>query len=133
MQNGLQRVSFQRSGGSFHMVLSGTVEFSSEQATVSSAPPAASRTLSPDETSMFAQLDIPALRSWSASSPQAGQPDRYQYDVTLEIANADPVSLRFHEGSTGASGQPVAGLGDLAAWVRSETAALWKQKTAPRA
>jgi len=114
------------------MVLSGTIEFSSTQATVSGAPPSAPRTLSPDERSMFAQLDIPALRSWSASAPQAGQPDRYQYDVTLEVANAAPVSLRFHEGSIDALKQQVAGLGDLAAWVRSETAALWKQKTTPR-
>ena len=128
MQNGLRRVIFQRSGGSFHMVVGGTVSFEQAGATVASEAAPGTRTLSPEELTMFERLDVVRLRSWAASAPQIGQPDRYQYDVTLELADAAPLKLQFHEGPGFASNQDVSGLGDLAAWVKNEAAAIWKRK-----
>lgn len=132
MQNGLRRLQFERSGGSFPLSLKGTVDFDGPQGHISAVSLAAMRPLSAEERTMFARLDIPALRAWGVSSSQMGQPDRYQYDVTLDVADGAPVSLRFYENSIDGLKAQDASLGDLAAWVRSATTEIWKQKIAPR-
>jgi len=132
MQNGLRRMVFHRSGGAFSMTLGGTVVFGQAEATVNPDAAPGARTLSPEELAMFERLDMTGLRSWAASASQVGQPDRYQYDVVLELAQAAPVELRFYEGPELTSNQDVPGLGDLAAWVRNEIAAIWKRKATPQ-
>jgi hypothetical protein len=132
MQNELRRMVFQRSGGAFPMVVGGTVVFEQAEATVHPDGAPGTRPLSPEERAMFERLDMAGLRSWAASGPLISQPDRYQYDIVLELAHAAPVVLRFHEGAGLALDQNVPGLGDLVAWVRNEIAAIWKRKATPQ-
>jgi len=130
LANGIQKMTFERSGGLFPLALSGTVLLAGATPGVESEASTGLRPLTPDELAMFAGLDPARLRS-AASPLTPPVPDGYQWDVTLEFAGAAPIALRWH--ANGAPPRSLAavapGMADLAAWVRREVDRIWAHRT----
>jgi hypothetical protein len=136
MPNGLLRLRFERSGGLAPLPVSGAVSFLDDHAEVAADAVSDKRQLAHDELGVFKGLDLDALHvsNFSTASGQeaAGQPDRYQYDVTLETRSGRNVTLRFSEQPAQALNSATQGLGDLADWVRRESGEIWKKKAAQK-
>lgn len=134
MPNGLLRLRFERSGGLAPISIKGSIDFQSDHAEVAADAPEARRQLGDSELGVFRALDLDALHKCEFTMAQAkpGQPDRYQYDVTLETSSGREISLRFGEQEPKALNTAVNGLGDLAEWVRREVGDIWKKKAGIR-
>jgi hypothetical protein len=130
MHNGLENVTFERSGGSFPLTLGGSVILSGLTPGVRSEAVDGIRPLTARETAMFERLDPANLRA--APSPITPPlPDTYQWDVALHFAGAAPVALRWYSpGPPSANFNSIApGLFDLADWVRKEIDRVWARRT----
>jgi hypothetical protein len=136
MPNGLLRLRFERSGGLVSLPISGLVSFQDDHGEVAADAAGGQRPLAHDELNIFKGLDLDALHAsnFSTASGQeaAGQPDRYQYDVTLETRSGRYITLRFSEQPAHALNSVTHGLGDLADWVRREAGEIWKKKAAQK-
>ena len=133
MANGLEKLSFERSGGMFPLTLGGEVLFTGAAPGVVSEAQQGPRPLTPQEQAMFAALDPAKLRGLPSPLTQP-VPDGYQWDVTLSF-NSGPVSLRWYAPSTPPASLDTAapGLGALASWVQREVDRIWAHRTgAPR-
>lgn len=134
MPNGLLRLRFERSGGLAPVTIKGSVDFHDDHAELAADAPSASRQLGASELGVFRALDLDALRKcqFAAAQPAPGQPDRYQYDVTLETNGGREISLRFGEQEPKTLNSAANGLGDLAEWIRREVGDIWKKKAGAR-
>jgi hypothetical protein len=132
MPNGLLRLRFERSGGPIHLTISGSVSFHNDHAEVAADAPGGKRELGAGELGVFRALDLEALGKSEFAAAQAraapGQPDRYQYDVTLETSGGREIALRFGEQPPQTLNSAAHGLGDLAEWVRREVGDIWRKK-----
>jgi len=133
MPNGLEHVTFERSGGSFPLTLGGEVVLVGAHTGVRSEATNGIRPLTADEHAMFSQLDPARLRV--APSPLTPPlPEAYQWDVRLDFASGAPVALRWHtHGPPSPTLNTVApGLYDLAVWVQREIDHIWAHRTSSR-
>lgn len=132
MPSPLKRIRFERSGGFYHQPIGGTILFHDDSAEVTSGFAGGSRTLSQPELRRLQALDLAAIGSSALvqgrGAVQPGPPEGYQFDVTIETADGHETALRFHEEAPDRLDRESPGLGDLAAWIRREVAALWRKK-----
>ena len=125
-------LSFRRSGGLVHLVLSGEVKLTGPDAGVRTDATGGTRPLTPQEQTLFASLQADRLKasrlSRSSQDSPPGIPEGYQYDVDVHFDNGQSVALVYHE----IPGQPPdtddPAIAALMKWVVAETDAIWRHR-----